>query len=307
VASLGVAAVVSPAAAGAAWSEVVGGPSPINHADNQNSSGLSVTAIGGVPYVAWNEYDGTNTEIRVSRLEPEFVAQSTLATDTDALLLTRVRTYGVAYPIAFQYGLGGGLGQQTGTRQTAPDDHEDTIVQSIGGLAPSNGYSWRPIGFDGARAAGVGPTQAFTTRSAPGTGPIGPEGPVGAPGPTGPGGPTGPQGPIGPAGAPAFRLLVVMVQRSIKARAGRRVSVPYVATGDADVALEVRRGTKLVATVPARALRPAARARAGRNTIIWNGRIGRRKATPGRYKLTLKATGSDAQAATDSATLRLTR
>ena len=55
-------------AAGTAWEQVVGGPSPINHAANRQASEPSLAAVGGVPYVAWEEYDGTNFELRVSRL-----------------------------------------------------------------------------------------------------------------------------------------------------------------------------------------------------------------------------------------------
>ena len=55
-------------AAGTAWEQVVGGPSPINHAANRHGSEPSLAAVGGVPYVAWSEFDGTNYELRVSRL-----------------------------------------------------------------------------------------------------------------------------------------------------------------------------------------------------------------------------------------------
>jgi hypothetical protein len=55
-------------APGTAWEEVVGGASPINHASDRSATEPSLAAIGGVPYVAWQESDGTNTEVRVSRL-----------------------------------------------------------------------------------------------------------------------------------------------------------------------------------------------------------------------------------------------
>jgi hypothetical protein len=57
-----------PSVASAAWNQPVGGESPINHASNQGGFVANVTSIGGVPYVAWTEFDGTNFEIRVSRL-----------------------------------------------------------------------------------------------------------------------------------------------------------------------------------------------------------------------------------------------
>src|SRR4051812_11683177 len=54
--------------AGTAWEQVVGGASPINQSNTQNAFNPQLPAIGGVPYVAWTEFDGVNTEIRVSRL-----------------------------------------------------------------------------------------------------------------------------------------------------------------------------------------------------------------------------------------------
>src|SRR5688572_2124739 len=54
--------------ASAAWKQPAGGASPINQADNQDAIDPSLTSIGGVPYVAWTEHDGTNSELRVSRL-----------------------------------------------------------------------------------------------------------------------------------------------------------------------------------------------------------------------------------------------
>ena len=56
------------AGAGGEWRELGGGPSPINHTPGNNAERPSLTAIGGVAYVAWDEFDGTNNEIRVSKL-----------------------------------------------------------------------------------------------------------------------------------------------------------------------------------------------------------------------------------------------
>ena len=65
-----VATITPPAGASAAWNQPVGGPNPINQATNTDAVGTSLAAIGGVPYVAWSEYDliEGNTEIRVARL-----------------------------------------------------------------------------------------------------------------------------------------------------------------------------------------------------------------------------------------------
>ena len=55
----------------AAWHELEGGASPINHAAADNATDPDLAIIGGVPYVAWDEFDGTNTEIRVSKLSAD--------------------------------------------------------------------------------------------------------------------------------------------------------------------------------------------------------------------------------------------
>ena len=41
----------------------------INQAPDRSAGAPSLMAIGGVPYVAWSEYDGVSYEVRVSRLE----------------------------------------------------------------------------------------------------------------------------------------------------------------------------------------------------------------------------------------------
>src|SRR4051812_7155 len=52
-------------AAATGW-EAVGGP--IGHATNHSANDPSLASVGGVPYVAWRESDGTNLELRVSRM-----------------------------------------------------------------------------------------------------------------------------------------------------------------------------------------------------------------------------------------------
>lgn len=270
---------------GKTWHQVVGGPSPINNASNREAGFPSLTSFGGVPYVAWSEPDSTDYEIRVSRLEPEFLSQSVMTSQGEALLLSRVRTYGVAYPVATQYGRGTTLTQRTATVPTAHDVHEDTWFQSIGGLTPGADYSARPVGFDGTRVTAAGPTTSFTTQPTPGSGPPGPAGPA---------------GPAGPPGQP--NLLIAVLQPKQTAIAGRGVTVRFIATADANVTLEVRRcGSRTVVA------RNAAATRAGRGKIKWNGRIGRSRPAPGCYILALRAVSSDGQVATDRAKLRLTR
>jgi hypothetical protein len=261
---------------GAEWEEVVGGTSPINHAPQAHANAPSLTAIGGVPYVAWSELGEGNLQIRVSRLEPDFIAEAAAAGQSEATLLAAVRTYGVAYPIAFHYGLGTGLDQQTAARRTAYDSDVDTVVQPLGGLTAGSEYSWRAVGFDGRRLTGAGPVRAFTTVPAPRGEPQ-----------------------REPSEQPV-KLLVGVLQPRLTALTGRRVSVRYLSTAGAAVRLEVHRGGRLLATVPERAT-------VGLNRIAWNGRVRGRRAAPGRYRLVIRAASADGQTASDSVSLRVTR
>jgi hypothetical protein len=136
-------------------------------------------------------------------------------------------------------------------------------------------------GSDGVAPTNVGPSLV---------GPAGPTGPAGPPGPTGAAGATGPA---------AFKLLVVLPKKSISVRSGQGLSLPYVSTAAANATLEIRRGSKLVATVHKRA-------KLGSNTIVWTGRAGKKVAAPGRYRLTLKTVGADGQTGSATASLRLT-
>jgi hypothetical protein len=157
-------------ASGIAWEEVVGGAGPINHADHRAAVEPSLTAIGGVPYVAWRELDGTNYEVRASRLEPEFRSQSAVASATGATLSAAVHTYGIRYPIGFEYGLA--LASRT-TAEPAPAGSNDvTVTRQVSGLKPATGYAFRPFATAGVPAPRVvGAIDAFTTLAAtPGSG-----------------------------------------------------------------------------------------------------------------------------------------
>ncbi len=155
-------------AAGNDWEEVVGGASPINFEPTGNGNYVSFTSVGGVPYVAWVEQGTPSGEqLRVSRLEPEFLSHSAIATANSALVVAEVQTYGVRYPIATQYGPGVSLNQQSPLR-TSAGQQINTVTLQIDGLTPSTLHSYRPIGFDGTYATGPGTTGTFTT-GAPGT------------------------------------------------------------------------------------------------------------------------------------------
>jgi hypothetical protein len=90
-------------------------------------------------------------------------------------------------------------------------------------------------------------------------GPSGPQGPPGAQGPGGPPGPVGPQGPV------FTRLAVALVDERLGASQGAAVRLRYVSTRDAQVTIDVLKGTKRVA-------RLTGSARFGRNALSWNGK-----------------------------------
>jgi hypothetical protein len=139
----------------------------------------------------------------------------------------------------------------------------------------------------------------------PGTGPAGPPGAAGSQGPPGPAGEQGPPGP--PGSVETFRLLAIaLAQSKLKARAGAKVTLPYAATGAADVTLEVRKGSKPIAEVEGGA-------KEGTNKIVWSGKSdGKRRARrasvpdPGKFTLLLTAAGADGQRATAQAKLTTT-
>ena len=153
--------------AGSGWDELVGGASPVNHDPAERALRPSLASIGGVPYLAWSEEcSGCNDDnrVRAGRLEPDFLGQSETVADTGATLATSVRTYGVPYPIASQYGQGSGLGTQTGPVTVRSGNGDSAALNlAIGPLVPFTTYSWRAIGTDGARATAASSTRSFKT------------------------------------------------------------------------------------------------------------------------------------------------
>ena len=129
----------------------------------------------------------------------------------------------------------------------------------------------------------------------------GPPGADGSDGATGAMGPAGPAGAVGPAGSTSVltqdRLFIASFLDALKVRRGRAVTLRYISTASARTVLEVFRGARRVAAV-------AGNARPGKNAIRWNGKVDRKKAGRGTYKLRLIATAG-AQVARDSATVRL--
>jgi hypothetical protein len=108
----------------------------------------------------------------------------------------------------------------------------------------------------------------------------------------------GPQGPPGPRGPAAFKLVVAAVNSKLSAKAGKKVTFSYVSTLDAKATLDVLKGSKRVARV-------RGSAKTGTNKLRWNGKVGGKAASAGKYKLRLTAVNST-QKATANAKLTLT-
>ena len=88
LAAILIACLLVPAAASADWRQPVGGPSPINKSATRSADAVSLTTVGGVPYVAWNEdstqpNQGSSSQIHVARLAPDGASWTKVA-DTGA-------------------------------------------------------------------------------------------------------------------------------------------------------------------------------------------------------------------------------
>jgi hypothetical protein len=319
-------------AARTAWEQPVGGAtSPINQDPAEPAGQPTLAAIGGVPYVAWHE-GATIGQIRVSRLEPDFLGMSVSASDTSATFVTDIRSYGLEYPVGFEYGPG--FGSSTTTVNSS--GNIDTITRTVSGLSPSTTYQLRPFATAGVPAPRVrGAAGAFTTSSQIGTpGPTGPQGTPGAPGPQGtpgapgsqgtPGAPgsqgtpgatgpegtpgatgpegtagaTGPQGTAGatgPQGTAGLQLARSDASVACKVNKPRRrvnCTVTYPEAGAQTVSLELMQGGKIIA-----------RGQAGtpKRSVV----LRLRRAKKGSYSLRISTIGRDGSEHTRRQTLRI--
>jgi hypothetical protein len=160
--------VARPNASGTAWEKVAGSDSPINESTARNATSPSLAAIAGVPYVAWDEDDGTNYHARVSRLEPEFVSQSVAPVSTTAELSATWHTYGIAFPVGFEYGVT--LESSTTPEPATVGADTATVTQQVPGLTPSTAYAYRPFATLGVPEPRLlGGTAAFATTAPPDT------------------------------------------------------------------------------------------------------------------------------------------
>lgn len=234
----------------------------------------SLAPIGGVPFVAWREAGATrNGRPHVGRLEPEFTSESAVPTLTGATLTAEVRTFGIPYPIGFEYGT-------TFEHQTAPaagpaGSEPVTVGSRIGGLTPATAVRFRPFAIAGLPAPRVlGRPGAFSTLSPPDTTPRD----------------TTPPAFVGPVRAAPSKFVVGPRRRTAAARrkrVGRGTTFRYRLTEAARVVftIERRHGRRHRRIGGLRQ-----QAGAGANAKRFSGRIGRRRLSPGRYRAALIAT-----------------
>ena len=148
---------------GSTWQQPAGGASPINETPGSAVQEPSLGETGGVPFVSWQEEPGaTNTDVRASRLEPEFSRLTAIPSSTTATLTVDVLTFGIPYPIGFQFGAA--LERATATSFAPAGRDRVTISQQAGGLSQARRYQFRPFAIAGVPAPRVfGPTGTFTT------------------------------------------------------------------------------------------------------------------------------------------------
>ena len=129
----------------------------------------SLATVGGVPYLARSVSGSGNSGLRISRLEPDFTAQSAgPAPGGGEQFSVTARTYGIPYPLGFQYGPA--LETQTSTTTAPVGSDTATVTTKVGTLRANTTYEYRPFAIAGVPAPlAVGPTLAFQTNTS-GTG-----------------------------------------------------------------------------------------------------------------------------------------
>ena len=151
------------------WPGVTSAFGAIGETATTNEHDPRLVTVGGVPFLARAAFGSTDTGIRVSRLEPEFSAQSAgPAPGGGEQFSLTARTYGIPYPLGFQYGPA--LETQTSTTTAPVGSDTATVTKQVGALRPNSTYEYRPFAIAGVPAPlAVGPTLAFPTNSS-GTG-----------------------------------------------------------------------------------------------------------------------------------------
>lgn len=143
------------------WAGVTQTYGAINLDPTKSAALVGFTTIGGVPWLA-----SLDSGVRVERLEPDFSSLSVTPSATGATFSVVARTFGIGYPIGFEYG---NVLQHDSSIQTGALGSESvTVTTRVTGLTPATTYQFRPFalaGVDLPRALGT--TLSFTTAAAP--------------------------------------------------------------------------------------------------------------------------------------------
>lgn len=111
----------------------------------------TLVTVGGVPWVSRAFSGAGATGIRISRLEPDFTTESAApAPGGGEQLSVNARTYGIPYPIGFQYG----PALEADTTPVAAPAGSDTatITKNVGTLRPNTTYEYRAFAIAGTPA-----------------------------------------------------------------------------------------------------------------------------------------------------------
>lgn len=263
--------------AGNDWTQIVGGPSPINRSSDRDALEPSLIGIGSSPYVVWRENDGTNDEVRVGRLNATATAWEEVAPSpspvnaspsANAANVAAGAVGGVPWVAWSEFGA---VGQQIiRVARLEPEFGPPGAVATVNGtvgaslLAPVTTYGLPyqagiSVTGPGGGDTGLAPTSgdlALLQRDVSGLSPstpytFRPFAIAGVPLPR-------VLGPVGSFTTPAAktavptptpttdRLVANWVDRLVKTKAGTRIRLRYVATRAGRATLELRRGTRLI-------------------------------------------------------------
>jgi hypothetical protein len=147
---------------GTGWN-LVGGTLNVNPSNNAYFfSDPEIVDVGDVPYAVWQESDGTHTQIRLKRLEPDIMSESAVPTANAATLSAQINDFHVPLPIGFELGRTTAFGRQT-PLHSSPGTGVSTITEQVSGLTPATSYFYRVFGSDTFRETSQGATRSFTT------------------------------------------------------------------------------------------------------------------------------------------------
>ena len=271
---------------GSAWRQAGSGyTAPGNFGTGDTTS---LASINGFPWVAFTQDDGTSpgnqgpgccNQARVARLEPAFGETEAFPGFDSATLLTETTTYGLPYPLSFEYGPSGAAGASTPAHLAQGDS--TFALGEARGLSPATLYGFQAFATAGTPAPLVrGPRDHFATTPMAASTPGSPPAPAPASTPT----------------SAKPKLIVAIVRAPGRVRRGGRVQLKFFSTDGGTADLKVRRGGRVVKRF-SRTIAP------GVSRLTWN--TGR--AAPRLYRLSVIVHSTDGRFGADAVNLRVVR